>query len=140
MEANQEVELLTKDRDQIVLELESTRNQLEKSKETIVQLSTTSHSYEEQLASLNQEIEKSETRSSKHSRVEEVLQRQNSELQAKLESANQGKKHNLLRECVRAGAAGARTRRSLEHHLLHPIRKFIYKWFIQTFILASRIS
>ena len=30
MEANQEVELLTKDRDQIVLELESTRNQLEK--------------------------------------------------------------------------------------------------------------
>ena len=38
MEDNQEMELLTKDRDQIVLELESTRNQLEKSKETIVQL------------------------------------------------------------------------------------------------------
>jgi hypothetical protein len=26
-----------------------------------------------------------------------------------------------LRECVRAGAAGARTRRSLGHHLLHPL-------------------
>ena len=64
---------------------------LEKSKETIVQLTNSRHSYEEQLASLNQEIEKSETRSSKHSRVEEVLQRQISELQAKLESANQGK-------------------------------------------------
>ena len=25
------------------------------------------------------------------------------------------------RECVRAGAAGARTRRSLGHHLLHPL-------------------
>ena len=26
-----------------------------------------------------------------------------------------------VRECVRAGAAGARTRRSLGHHLLHPL-------------------
>ena len=25
------------------------------------------------------------------------------------------------RECVRAGAAGSRTRRSLGHHLLHPL-------------------
>ena len=25
------------------------------------------------------------------------------------------------KECVRAGAAGARTRRSLRHHLLHPL-------------------
>ena len=27
----------------------------------------------------------------------------------------------LIRECVRAGAAGSRTRRSLGHHLLHPL-------------------
>ena len=27
----------------------------------------------------------------------------------------------LHRECVRAGAAGAQTRRSLGHHLLHPM-------------------
>ena len=27
----------------------------------------------------------------------------------------------MIRECVRAGAAGARTRRSLGHHLLHPL-------------------
>ena len=27
----------------------------------------------------------------------------------------------INRECVRAGAAGARTRRSLGHHLLHPL-------------------
>ena len=27
---------------------------------------------------------------------------------------------NLHRECVRTGAAGARTRRPLEHQLLHP--------------------
>ena len=26
-----------------------------------------------------------------------------------------------IRECVRAGAAGSRTRRSLGHHLLHPL-------------------
>ena len=90
IENNEELENLTKDRDQIVLELESTRNQLEKSKETIVQLTNTRQSYEGQLASLNQEIEKSENRVSKHSRVEEVLQRQISELQAKVESAKQG--------------------------------------------------
>ena len=28
---------------------------------------------------------------------------------------------NKNRECVRAGAAGARTRKSLGHHLLHPL-------------------
>ena len=27
----------------------------------------------------------------------------------------------ITRECVSKGAAGARTRRSLEHHLLHPL-------------------
>ena len=27
----------------------------------------------------------------------------------------------ISRECVRVGAAGAQTRRSLEHHLLHPL-------------------
>ena len=30
-------------------------------------------------------------------------------------------KYVFVRECVRAGAAGARTRRSLGHHLLHPL-------------------
>ena len=30
-------------------------------------------------------------------------------------------KGSTFRECVRAGAAGARTRRSLGHHLLHPL-------------------
>ena len=28
---------------------------------------------------------------------------------------------STIRECVSTGAAGARTRRSLEHHLLHPL-------------------
>ena len=28
---------------------------------------------------------------------------------------------DVTRECVRAGAAGARTGRSLGHHLLHPL-------------------
>ena len=28
---------------------------------------------------------------------------------------------STCRECVRAGAAGARTRRTLGHHLLHPL-------------------
>ena len=29
--------------------------------------------------------------------------------------------HICIRECVKAGAAGARTRRNLGHHLLHPL-------------------
>ena len=29
--------------------------------------------------------------------------------------------HNTFRECVSTGAAGARTRRFSEHHLLHPL-------------------
>ena len=29
--------------------------------------------------------------------------------------------HSKSRECVRAGAAGSRTRRSLGHHLLNPL-------------------
>ena len=43
LEDKREVEQLTKDRDQIVLELESTRNELDKSKETIVKLTSTTH-------------------------------------------------------------------------------------------------
>ena len=31
------------------------------------------------------------------------------------------KNHETIRECVRAGAAGAQTRRSLGYHLLHPL-------------------
>ena len=49
------------------------------------------YSYEEQLSSLSQEIEKSETRSTKQSRVEEVLQRQINDYQTKLESAQFGR-------------------------------------------------
>ena len=34
---------------------------------------------------------------------------------------NQSDKVRYVRECVRAGAVGAGTRRSLEYHLLHPL-------------------
>jgi hypothetical protein len=54
-------------------------------------LTNTTVSFEDQLASLSQEVEKSETRATKQSKVEEVFKRQNSELQAKLDSANQGR-------------------------------------------------
>ena len=77
--------------DQIVLELESTRHELEASKETVVSLTNSRLVDQEQLASLSLEIEKSESRSSKHSKFEEVLQKQISELQTKLESAHQGR-------------------------------------------------
>ena len=77
--------------DQIVLELESTRHELEASKETVVTLTNSRLVDQEQLASLSLEIEKSESRSSKHSKFEEVLQKQISELQTKLESAHQGR-------------------------------------------------
>ena len=49
-------------------------------------------SYTEQLASLTQEFEKSECRNTKQSKVEEVLKKQVSELQFKLDSACQGRK------------------------------------------------
>ena len=77
--------------DQIVLELESKRQELEATKETIVTLTNSRLVDQEQLASLSLEIEKSESRSSKHSKFEDVLQKQISELQTKLESAHQGR-------------------------------------------------
>ena len=40
---------------------------------------------------MSQEIEKSESRSSKHTKLEEVLQKQINELQTKLDSANKGR-------------------------------------------------
>ena len=49
-------------------------------------------SYTEQLASLTQEFEKSESRNTKQSKIEEVLKKQVAELQFKLDSACQGRK------------------------------------------------
>ena len=39
----------------------------------------------------------------------------------RLRLPNDHKQQPIIRECVRAGAAGARTCRSLGHHLLHPL-------------------
>ena len=60
--------------------------------QTIVDLTNARVSYTEQLASLTQEFEKSECRNTKQSKVEEVLKKQVSELQFKLDSACQGRK------------------------------------------------
>lgn len=81
---NKELQELTKDRDAIVLELELKRSELDRAAETILQLTTVNHSYEEQL-------EKSETKNSKHTKMEDVLQKQIHELQSKLDSANIGR-------------------------------------------------
>lgn len=81
---NKELQDLTKDRDAIVLELELKRSELEKAQEMIIQLTTVKHSYEEQL-------EKSETKNTKHNKMEDVLQKQIHEVQSKLDSANKGR-------------------------------------------------
>ncbi len=91
LQHNAELDQVTKDRDAIVLELEATRQQLEASQHTICKLTSSNHDFESQLMSLSAEMEKSEWKNSKYSRVEEVLQKQIHELQTKLDSAHKGR-------------------------------------------------
>ncbi len=58
----------------------------------IVELTNTTHSFEEKLASLTSEVEKSETKHTKHVKVEDVYKKEIGDLKAKLLSATQGHK------------------------------------------------
>ena len=44
----------------------------------------------------------------------------------------------LIRECVRTGAEGAQTRRSLGHHLLHPLILRLLVLYVHPLILRPR--